>query len=363
MAVKLNETSKGILGKNAEKIGNYTEATGGGTPLEKGEKLKDHPEAKRVMQPRDEDGKFTYNSANGKELKYGPSRGTTVPPFLRGIKLTYCAPGTKLKIEGEDGIKIKLMTVDMSVEQMVHNCKQYIESEGGFAGMGEGSSITKKGKKSKEEKEAEAGQIGYKDPKELSEKTQKEMAEAKEKYEKNNSNTEINPKVGSFQVNTDKLNPDGSVTKMGPTYSQFTKDNQEKKAMKFATKNEEMPNNKIDDDYIYMDEEEETPVKPSGEPVKKETEAEKQAKKEELLKAMGLNGDDIDFDVEEINKDPKAFVNSPQFKSIWKTIPKGAEAKPGVPLKAGHIVQNIKNGKFKNPAQLKNWIKKKYGNK
>ena len=214
--VKLNDTSKGVLGEASEKIGNYQESTGGGTPLEKGEKLKDHPEARRVMQPRDENGQFTYNSANGKGLKYGPSRGTTVPPFLRGIKLTYCQPGTKLKIDGQDGIKIKIMTIDMTVEEMVNACKYYIESEEGFAGMGEGSSITKKGRKSKDEINAKAGQAGYIDPQKTSQKTQDEIKNAKAKYAAKNSAREVNPMIGNYQVIDDTLNPDGSTTRNTP---------------------------------------------------------------------------------------------------------------------------------------------------
>ena len=213
---KLNDTSKGLLGESSEKIGNYTESTGGGTPLKKGEKLKDHPEAKRVMQPRDEDGQFTYNSVNGKELKYGPSRGTTVPPFLRGVKLTFCEPGTKLKIDGDDGIKIKIMTIDMTVDEIVNACKEYIESEEGFAGMGEGSSITKKGRKSKEETEAKAGQVGKVDPKTLSQGTQKEMTEAAAKYAQKNSANEVNPTVGSYDVITDTLTASGGTVKNTP---------------------------------------------------------------------------------------------------------------------------------------------------
>lgn len=211
--VNLNDTSKGTLGENSKKLGHYSESTGGGTPLKKGEKLKDHPEAKRVQQPRDEDGQFTYNSVNGLKLEYGPSRGTTVPPFLRGIKLTFFEPGTKLKIDGPDGIKVKLMTIDMTVDEIVNACKSYIESEEGFAGMGEGSSITKKGRKSKEEIQAKAGQIGYVDPTTLSQGTQKEMAEAKQKYQAKNSATEVNPTVGSYKVQTDTLNPNGTTTK------------------------------------------------------------------------------------------------------------------------------------------------------
>lgn len=211
--IKLNDTSKGILGEAYKKIGSYKEATGGGTPLEKGEKLEDHPEAHRVKQPRDEEGKFTYNSVNGKELEYGPSRGTTVPPFLRGIKLTFCQPGTKLKIEGEDGIKIKIMTIDMSVSEIVNACKKYIAAEGGFSGMGEGSSITKTGRKSASEKAAAVGQIGYKDVATMGDKTKEKIAFAQKKHE---SESKVGPteySVGGFKVKNDTLNPDGTTTK------------------------------------------------------------------------------------------------------------------------------------------------------
>lgn len=265
---KLNDTSKGLLGESSEKIGTYQEATGGGTPLKKGEKLKDHPEAERVMQPRDENGQFTYNSVNGKGLKYGPSRGTTVPPFLRGIELTFCQPGTKLKLEGEGGMKIKIMTIDMTVEEIVHRCKEYIESEEGFAGMGEGSSITKKGRKSKEEKEAKAGQAGYVDPKTLSQGTQKEMADATAKYAKENSADKepVNPLVtnapftkNGYQVQTDTLNPDGTTTKNTQMrYNQWFQKNNQKPATQPTPQTNAQP--------TQQPQPNKTPVTPSGAP-------------------------------------------------------------------------------------------------
>lgn len=95
---KVNKPSglEAIIGKKAyDKMGNYKEATGGGTPIPKGEKLKDHPEAKRVKQPRDDDGRFTYNAVNFKELKTKDSRGITVPPFLRGVKINFAKKGDK----------------------------------------------------------------------------------------------------------------------------------------------------------------------------------------------------------------------------------------------------------------------------
>ena len=59
-----------ILGENKGKIGEYQEAPGGGTPLAAGQKApsKEWVAENRKMQPRDENGQFTYNSANAKPL-------------------------------------------------------------------------------------------------------------------------------------------------------------------------------------------------------------------------------------------------------------------------------------------------------
>lgn len=78
------ETQSKDIQNKFEGLGTYKEATGGGEPIPKGQK---RTTQKRVMQPRDEFGQFTYNAANKKELKYGPSRGTTIPPYLRTKKL------------------------------------------------------------------------------------------------------------------------------------------------------------------------------------------------------------------------------------------------------------------------------------
>lgn len=85
-------------------FGNYKEQRGGGTPRggvwggksgrvgwDERQKSGELPQsAHRKDQPRTDDGKFTYNSVNGKETKY-ESRGETVNPLLTG---------------GENGIKI-----------------------------------------------------------------------------------------------------------------------------------------------------------------------------------------------------------------------------------------------------------------
>lgn len=337
----LNKTSKGLLGEASEKIGSYTESTGGGTPLAKGEKLKDHPEAKRVQQPRDEDGQFTYNSVNGKELKYGPSRGTTVPPFLRGIKLTFCEPGTKLKIDGPDGIEVRLMTIKMSVAEIVSNCKQYMEDEKGFAGMGEGSSIKKLGKKSESEKEAKPGIIGHADPEKFSKGTQQKMAEAASKYEAENSATELEPTVDGYKVLTDILNEKGETERVTP-YRYWERG----KATETPAHTPEPAPTK------------ETAPKPAEDTVKATTAAptpkvdtEKEEEKK-VLGSMGLEEKDMEPEMSfnpEDTKDPKAFYS--KYKSEIDGMVKqfndkyGAEGKK---INPGTIIQAIRTGKIKS---------------
>lgn len=71
------------------KFGHYMTGTGGGEPIPAGKKMS--TEKRDPDQPRSSDGKFTYNSVNGKPLKdisksHGHSRGTTIPPTLTGGK-------------------------------------------------------------------------------------------------------------------------------------------------------------------------------------------------------------------------------------------------------------------------------------
>ena len=162
---ELNKETKATLGAAADKIGKYRESTGGGDPIRKGEKFKvaDTPEEAekmreadpdtkvRVNQPRNDDGTFGYNSQNARGLKYGPSRGTTVPDFLRGVDLAFLKKGSTMVMQGEKGIEYYLSTIDMTEEQLIENCKHYIQSEKGFAGMHEGMMVNKKGRRSKEE--------------------------------------------------------------------------------------------------------------------------------------------------------------------------------------------------------------------
>lgn len=344
----LNKTSKGILGEAGEKIGSYTESTGGGTPLAKGEKLKDHPEAKRVQQPRDEDGQFTYNSVNGRELKYGPSRGTTVPPFLRGVKLTFCEPGTKLKLEGPDGIEVRLMTIKMSVAEIVNNCKQYMAEEGGFAGMGEGSSIKKMGRKSESEKEAKAGIIGRTDPEKLSEGTKKKMAEAAGKYEAENSAAELEPTVDGYKVLTDILKESGETERVTPArYWERSKTAPTPTpAPTPAPKPAPAPDTTTTG----------TATKPTPAPAPTPTpepEADKGKEEErKVLGSMGLDEKDVEPEMSfnpEDTKDAKAFYG--KYKSTIDSMVKQFNDKysaEGKKINAGTVIQAIRAGKIKS---------------
>lgn len=163
----LNKETRAVLGTAADKIGHYGESTGGGDPLQKGEhfEVADTPEEAekmreqnpgtkvRVNQPRNADGTFGYNSQNARKLKYGPSRGTTVPDFLRGVDLLFLEEGTSMVMEGENGIEYYLSTINMTKEQLIENCKHYIEDTQGFAGIHEGIMTKKMGRHSKDEKE------------------------------------------------------------------------------------------------------------------------------------------------------------------------------------------------------------------
>ena len=207
--IKMNAFTRGVVGKEAlDKIGTYQEAPGGGTPSKGGGRgamkkdfkvvdskeeadaiRKSDPDAKiRYNQPRDEDGQFTYNSANAKELVYGPSRGYTVPPFLRGVKLTYVEKGSTLKVKDPEDMRrmtYLLSTINMSPEDIMIKCREYVKSENGFLGMGEGSAIKKMGRKTDAEK-AQKGEGVVKQEKKdidkLASSTQEKIADAQGKY-------------------------------------------------------------------------------------------------------------------------------------------------------------------------------------
>lgn len=99
-------------------FGNYKENNGGGTPRggvwggkngrvgwDEREKSGELPQnAHRKEQPRTNDGKFTYNSVNGKETKY-ESRGETVNPLLTGGENGVYIEDVDKRGKTHDGVK------------------------------------------------------------------------------------------------------------------------------------------------------------------------------------------------------------------------------------------------------------------
>ena len=139
-----------------DKIGGYKEAPGGGTPLAKGEKApnKEWVLENREMQPRNPDGTFGYNSQNGKDLKYGPSRGVTVPHFLRGVELNFLEKGSKYIVKEGSQYATYILAINLTKENLIQICKQYRSHQGGFLGAYQEIMEKKKGRHSKEENEA-----------------------------------------------------------------------------------------------------------------------------------------------------------------------------------------------------------------
>lgn len=144
--------------------GEYLEAPGGGTPMDKGEtyieaenpdaaaelRKKDPSTPVRVMQPRDEEGRFTYNSANRRPLKYGPTRGTTIPPFLKNVKITYADKGKGGFVQGGKVYKMP----DMSAEDFIKAAQEYVKEGNSQFGKLSEKAEAKRGRRSKAEQEA-----------------------------------------------------------------------------------------------------------------------------------------------------------------------------------------------------------------
>ena len=205
---KKQRQEKGIEGKN---FGEYDEAPGGGTPGKKGGRgsmhknfvvadspkdpdaieAKEEGKAVRYMQPRNEDGTFTYNSANGKGLSTKKSRGHTDIPWLAGVDLTFLEEGAVFSYKDNMGQVKRLMSAITLQGLELHDAVAvYLEDERGFAGI-VGGSITKKGRPSKQEAEAmekgEKGKIGQMTPTQLenmSEARKEEMQKAKDSVRK-----------------------------------------------------------------------------------------------------------------------------------------------------------------------------------
>ena len=148
--------------RKTPEIGQFEEAAGGGTPMAKGQKIDHvadspkeaaeyrahHPGALvRVKQPRDTDGQFTYNSANKRELEYGPSRGKTTPPFLTGFKVTFAKKSGKGVVITPDNKMFKMPDSIKSKDDFERAYMEYRKEGDKFMGV------------SKEGKEIEAGSL------------------------------------------------------------------------------------------------------------------------------------------------------------------------------------------------------------
>lgn len=151
-------------GGTGTQIGNFKESTGGGTPMEKGQKIdyvadtpkeaseyrRDHPGALvRVSQPRDKDGQFTYNSANKKELEYGPSRGKTVPPFMKGWEISFSKKTGKGTFIADSGKKYIMPDTVKSADEFIKSFMEFHKDDNGgsFGAFGLGDTAKGKGGK------------------------------------------------------------------------------------------------------------------------------------------------------------------------------------------------------------------------
>ena len=177
---KWEEPTKGekaTLGtEHANQIGSYGEDTGGGTPKQDGggrgamnknfvvADSPDDPKAVqakaqgkkvRYLQPRLDNGQFTYNSANRKKLYYPKSRGETVPPFLIGMNANWLFNKKGEHTAILDGHVLILKNTKWTADSLYETCKQYItEGKKGFDKVTNADFVGKKGSQSKEEKQA-----------------------------------------------------------------------------------------------------------------------------------------------------------------------------------------------------------------
>ena len=198
--------------------GTFQEARGGGTPIPKGEKLENHPELKnkRVMQPRDDDGQFTYNAVNNIPLKYGPSRGKTVPPLFTGMKMNFV---TKKKTAVVLGGLTYLANIEFTVEKFMEMLNDFsIDGKNGkviFNNLPLGEMVRKKGRKSQSEKDMiSRGESGFTNPdaqitnrgvKSIAKK--KETTQAEQPKGGNEGNTPQQPQQPKIDTELAKSNP------------------------------------------------------------------------------------------------------------------------------------------------------------
>lgn len=410
---KWNAFTKATIGKEAlDKIGTYQEAPGGGTPVkgggrgamdknfkvvdskEEADKIREtDPNAKiRYNQPRDENGQFTYNSSNAKELVTGPSRGYTIPPFLRGVNIKFAEVGSKIRTKEDGKLKTLLSTVNMSKEALIMACREYVKEEGGFLGMGKDTTIEKKGRASKAEKATKG--TGFVEDKEgnrenfdfnkSSASTQQEAAKAQENYKESSAGKYDNVNDAIFSTDNQEyedymneaMNEDstkmikggakgtelkGQAKELGidkevPMAQEKIEENKAKKAAlaqaaqakKAAAPAQEQPK---------VEKEEPAPTKEEQKPMSEEEQAKKASEllgtevkpetKEEPKVEQPVE-EDVEFNAEEIGdtKESQIAWLKKNKKAIDKIMAKYPNAK------YGGIIKVIKSGKVKRLSDL-----------
>lgn len=166
---KIQDTEGGGFGQYREDVG------GGGSPNPSSQGYHGHgansdyrEENNDTMQPRTDDGKFTYKSANGKGIQ-GKSRGKTVNPVLTGgengvyikdvkkqfeeqsgkywdkYKDKWYRKGDKMAIEAQGLHHKKDFTTRVSAEDIWNVAQTYNENLGEFGGGGDVIHKTKGG--------------------------------------------------------------------------------------------------------------------------------------------------------------------------------------------------------------------------
>ena len=186
MATK-QQTKKGIKDTEGGNFGGYDEYNGGGSPKggiwggtngrvgwKKRENMGEVKQSEhRQGQPRTNDGKFTYNSVNGKETKY-ESRGETVNPLLtggkNGVKISDVEAQFKAKKGtlydkykndwyergservSKDGRKYKVQLANDAIWNIAK--RSFDVSKGEFTGESTTFAESKKGARGKDEKAA-----------------------------------------------------------------------------------------------------------------------------------------------------------------------------------------------------------------
>lgn len=220
-------------GKAPKARGTYDEAPGGGTPAKGGGRgamkgnfevvnnkeeadaiRKEDPNAKiRYNQPRDENGQFTYNSANNKEISTETSRGHTLPPFLQGVELTFIKKGSEFQYKDDDKRLVRVISsIDMTADEMKAICMKYLKTEGGFAAI-VGTAITKGGRRSSTAKEGTEGKLKNLDVSMLAQSTRDKIDAASKLEDKEWIKEQIAKMLSPKTVSKPKL----------PTYSETPK--------------------------------------------------------------------------------------------------------------------------------------------